>query len=251
MAGLNIVKLPESVDLQSPTARKDWEIFKGDFENYLIATGQDECPGKIKIALFKNMLGSQGHALFETFVISPEDRLVYSRVKEAYKTFVAPKTNPLYKHLFHQSVQLEGETFDHFLTECHWLVKTYGYDRLVTQEENMLVDRIVQGISDATLQEALLRMENATHAKVAAHCRLVEQIQEQAKDIQPKNYVQVRSNASVDFVAAKVGSLQNPELPIIQCTTATGSTLVPGVKLNKNLESVQTMVKKNVPNVTF
>ncbi|KAJ8883256.1 hypothetical protein PR048_015098 [Dryococelus australis] len=96
MAGLNIVKLLESVDLQSTTAHKDWEIFEGDFENYLIATGQDECPDK-----------------------------------------------------------------------------------------------------------ALLRMENATLAKVAAHCRLVQQSQEQAKDIQPKNYVQVRSNASVDFVAAK------------------------------------------------
>ncbi|KAJ8889744.1 hypothetical protein PR048_009245 [Dryococelus australis] len=50
---LNIVELPESVDLQSPTAHKDWEIFEWDFENYLIATGQDECPDKVKIVLLK------------------------------------------------------------------------------------------------------------------------------------------------------------------------------------------------------
>ncbi|KAJ8886414.1 hypothetical protein PR048_012625 [Dryococelus australis] len=48
----------------------------------------------------------------------------------------------------------------------------------------------------------------------------------------------------------KVGSLQNPQLPIIQHTTATVSTLVPRVKLNTNLHSVQPMVK-NVPNVAF
>ncbi|KAJ8870310.1 hypothetical protein PR048_029331 [Dryococelus australis] len=58
MAGLNIAKLPESVDLQSPNARKEWEIFEGDFESYLVATSQDECPDKVKIALLENMLGA-------------------------------------------------------------------------------------------------------------------------------------------------------------------------------------------------
>ncbi|KAJ8895786.1 hypothetical protein PR048_001124 [Dryococelus australis] len=75
---LNIVKLPESVDFQSPTARKDWEIFEGYFENYLIATGQDECPDKVKLAPLKNMLSSQGHALFETCDISPEDSMLFT-----------------------------------------------------------------------------------------------------------------------------------------------------------------------------
>ncbi|KAJ8896217.1 hypothetical protein PR048_001560 [Dryococelus australis] len=76
----------------------------------------------------------------------------------------------------------------------------------------MLVDHIVQSIRDVTLREALLRMENATLAKVAVHCRLVEQSQEQAKDIQAKNYVQICSNASVDFVVAKSRQSSKPRV---------------------------------------
>ncbi|XP_063227048.1 uncharacterized protein LOC134533454 [Bacillus rossius redtenbacheri] len=199
---LNLVKLPDSVDLESPTARKDWEVFEGDFENYLIATGQDEGPDKVKIALLKNMLGSQGRALFETFDIPPEDKLVYSKVKEAYRVFVAPKTNPLYERfVFNQHVQLEGETFDHFLTDCRRLIKTCGYERPVSQEENMLVDRIVQGIRDSSVRESLLRLDNATLTKVAAHCRLMEQSQQQAKEIQARS--STHDSVSCDFVSTK------------------------------------------------
>jgi len=41
--------------------------FEGDFENYLIVTGQDKkfsANDKVKIALMKNMLGTKGRTLF-------------------------------------------------------------------------------------------------------------------------------------------------------------------------------------------
>ncbi|KAF2905470.1 hypothetical protein ILUMI_00703 [Ignelater luminosus] len=51
------VKLPPDLDLQSSNAAKEWKFWKSTFEDYLVATGQDEAQDKVKLSILCYLIG--------------------------------------------------------------------------------------------------------------------------------------------------------------------------------------------------
>ncbi|XP_046409067.1 uncharacterized protein LOC124173947 [Ischnura elegans] len=197
------VKLPTSVDFDSQHAYVEWTNFVREFENFLAATKRDEEEEKVKIALMLNILGTKALALFDTFSIADEERKSYSAVKKAFENYVAPKINETFERfVFNQRVQEEGENFEHFFAECRRLIKNCGFARSEPQEDSLLRDRIVFGVRDKAVQEALLRMEDLSLEKAATHCRAVEQSRRQAK-LMRDSTASAKEDVQVDVVVQK------------------------------------------------
>src|SRR5436190_6107468 len=107
------VKLPPDIDLQGPNVHSEWKFWKTSFEDYLVATGHDQSPDKVKLSLLRNMMGTEAARLVTTLPISEEDSLKYDGVIEAIENFVSPRINVVFeRYLFNARVQTEGEAFD-------------------------------------------------------------------------------------------------------------------------------------------
>ncbi|XP_077863696.1 uncharacterized protein LOC144348068, partial [Saccoglossus kowalevskii] len=75
------------------------------------------------------------------------------------------------RHVFNSRTQLEGETFDNFLTDLRNKVKTCEYGPL---SNSLIKDRIVQGIRSNQIIERLLRERNLDLDKAIDICRASE-----------------------------------------------------------------------------
>ncbi|XP_063229466.1 uncharacterized protein LOC134534803 [Bacillus rossius redtenbacheri] len=184
------VKLPPDLDLHSKNAYADWKFWESEFEDYLVSTGQDNAPDKVKISLLRNIMGSDSSRILQTVDMVEEDKKSYVKWKQAIERYVRPRINEVFeRYVFAQRCQEEGESFEHFFTALRHLVKNCNYNNTTGEsaENKMLRDRIVHGVLDKAVQEALLRVDNLTLEKAAAHCRACEQSKQQAHLIHSKN----------------------------------------------------------------
>jgi hypothetical protein len=203
MAQGNNVKLPPDLDIQSKTASTEWQFLKASLVEYLISTGQDESNNKVKLSLLRNMMGADSARILATIPMTEADKVSFNPTMAAIEKFVNPRLNEVFeRYVFTDRVQQEGESFEHFLTDCRYLVKSCNYNEANSQqtpEDKSLRDRIVHGIRDKNMREVLLQIDGLTLEKAAAFCRTCEQSREQVKQICPKYSVDTIAK-EVDFV---------------------------------------------------
>ncbi|XP_063219170.1 uncharacterized protein LOC134529224 isoform X1 [Bacillus rossius redtenbacheri] len=179
MAGT--VNLPDALILSGNVAAH-WKTFKQNFEIYIIASGNDNKPDNIKIALLLNIIGQEGVDLYNTFNLNNEEKTKYDKVIQTFEQHTTPKKNEAFdRYIFNQRCQAEGETIDHFVTDLKRLAKSCSFGDL---EESLIRDRIIVGISSTTLRESLLRIEDSTLQQVVNHCQASERSREQATQMQ-------------------------------------------------------------------
>jgi hypothetical protein len=175
MAQGNNVKLPPDLDLQSKTVSVEWQFWKASFVDYLISTGQD----KVKPSLLRNMMGADLTRILATIPMMEAEKVSFNLTMAAIERFVNPRLKEvLERYVFTDRVQQEGESFEHFLTDCRYLVKSCNYNEAngqETPEDKALQDRIIHGIRDKNTREVLLRINGLTLEKAAAFCRTCEQ----------------------------------------------------------------------------
>ncbi|KAK4884085.1 hypothetical protein RN001_000356 [Aquatica leii] len=143
------VKLPPDFDLQSSNAANEWKFWKTTFQDYLMASGNDEANDKVKLSILRNIID---HTNDYAYLISAIDDYVNPRVNECFE-----------RYTFLKRMQQNGETFKHFLTECKHLVKSCNYntvDPRQTNKDKALRDKVVMGT-----REALLRIDELTLEK--------------------------------------------------------------------------------------
>ncbi|XP_030749430.1 uncharacterized protein LOC115877417 isoform X1 [Sitophilus oryzae] len=184
MATMGMVKLPPDFDLQGQNAAGEWKFWKTAFEDYLVAIGQDKAAGLVKLSILRNIIGTESARIMSTFVIPEDQQDKYEYMLELITKYVNPRINECFeRYNFLKRVQKEGETFEHFLTECRHLVKSCNYNTLdpnQTSEDKALRDKIVMGIRDPTTREALLRLDELTLDKTINFCRTSEQSRNQS-----------------------------------------------------------------------
>ncbi|KAK9711783.1 hypothetical protein QE152_g25266 [Popillia japonica] len=190
MAGLcaGPVKLPPDFDLQRQNAATEWKFWRTFFEDYLTATGQHEAADRVKLSILINIMGTESARIMSTFKIPEEETNNYEYVMNLITKYVNPRVNESFeRYNFLKRVQKEGETFEHFLTECKHLVKSCHYNEIdpqESQEDKALRDKIVMGLRDPVIREALLRVDKLTLEKAIQHCRTTEQSKTQNQQIQ-------------------------------------------------------------------
>ncbi|XP_063391559.1 uncharacterized protein LOC134677054 [Cydia fagiglandana] len=182
------IKLPPNFDLRAANAATEWRLWRLCFEDYLVGSGQDNAADKIKLALLRNMLGMEAARIVITSLqLSESEKDNYDSVMNAITKYVSPRVNEVFERFkFNNRKQLEGESFDNFFTECKQLILTCNYKQNKDSiEDQLLRDKIVQGVSDKTVQESLLKLDNLTLEKAANYCRTSEMSKQQVQEMNP------------------------------------------------------------------
>lgn len=182
--GAGQVKLPPDFDLQGQNAAAEWKFWRTAFEDYLAATGQHEAADSIKLSILRNMIGIESARIMSTFVVPEDEADKYKHMLSLIQQYVNPRINECFeRYNFLKRVQKEGESFEHFLTECRHLVKTCNYNANnpnETNEDKALRDKILMGIRDPVTREALLRIDQLSLEKAIQFCRTSEQSKNQS-----------------------------------------------------------------------
>lgn len=222
----NTVKLPPNFDLRSQAAATEWRFWRVLFEDYLISTGQDEASDKIKLSLLRNMMGPESSKVIMTFKLS-QDEQVYDKVIQCIEAYVNPKYNEVFeRYKFNERNQKEHESFENFYTALRQQISTCNYGTTSGEilEDQLLRDRLVQGLRDKHLQEQLLRMESLTLDKVANICRASEVSKSQVKEMNPaleidavKHSKKISSRSFNKFNKEKYSTKENQKFLCRRC----------------------------------
>lgn len=170
----SLIKLPPHFDIRSSPAALDWKLWKCLFQDYLIGSGQDGASDKIKLSLLRNMMGTESAKVLLTFKLKKEESENFYKVIQAIDSYVNPKINEVIeRYKFNERKQEEGESFENYFTCLRQLISTCNFQRLDGEsiEDQLLRDRIVQGIFDKSVQENLLRRDQLTLDVVTKICR--------------------------------------------------------------------------------
>lgn len=101
--------------------------------------------------------------LYNTFNLTAEEEKKLDVVMSKFEDYCMPKKNVVFeRYMFHKRVQKEGETFEQFLTDVKKLARTCEFNNMT---DEMVRDRIVLGVHEASVQERLLRIEELTLQK--------------------------------------------------------------------------------------
>ena len=104
---------------------------------------------------------------------------------EKFDAYCTPKKNITYeRYIFNTRVQQANETVDQYVTELKNIATTCDYGEL---REGLIRDRIVIGISDATLRARLLCETDLDLAKATQMCRADEISKQQLKTLAGPN----------------------------------------------------------------
>lgn len=140
MASASIaVKLVPDLNLESENAGTEWIMWKEQFEDYMIATGNDGAEERVKVAILRNMMGPEASKIIGSF----QEKATYKNIMDNIEKYVNPrKSEILYRNEFNTREQLEGESFEHFLLDTRRLLKDANY--VEVKEGEKLVDQILR-----------------------------------------------------------------------------------------------------------
>lgn len=152
----------------------------------MTATGKSNKDGKTKVAILLNLIGEEAIEVFNTFKLNTSDSENLETVLSKFEEYCQPIKNVIFeRYKFFNIVQKEGQSFDSFLTELQTAASTCEFK----EEESLIRDRIVLGITDKNLQERMLREPDLTLKKAAEFCRAAEVSRQQVSALQGRQSV--------------------------------------------------------------
>ena len=132
---------------------EEWPTWHRQFERFRQATGLTEKSEETQINTLIYSTGDKAEDLLQTFSLSQEDAKKYSKVIEKFDSHFIQRRNVIYERVkFNHRVQQEGESVQDFIFDVHTLAQHCEYGVL---REEMIRDRIVAGIRDASLSKKL------------------------------------------------------------------------------------------------
>ena len=174
MAGTYQVVPPEPFNFAKP---EEWTKWIRQFERFRVASGLDtkEEPAQVNMLIYS--MGDQADDILKSFHLSEAEGKQYATVKMKFDNHFVKRRNIIYERArFNRRKQEEGETVDAFITSLYTLAEHCKYDAL---HDEMIRDRIVVGISNATLSEKLQLDHELTLEKAITAARQSETVHKQ------------------------------------------------------------------------
>ena len=165
---------PENFNFSSPD---EWPRWIKRFERYRQASGLSDKAETSQVNALVYAMGYQAEDILTSFRLSEGDAKKYGIVKGKFEGHFVKRRNKIYERArFNQGKQLPGEPADEFITSLYCLVEHCGYGEL---QDEMIRDRIVVGLHDATLSEKLQLEPELTLESAIAKVRQAELIRKQ------------------------------------------------------------------------
>lgn len=183
-----------------PAGRADaWRKWKQQFMLFLKASGVQTENSSVQASLLVNLIGSDGFDVYQTFTFEKEEeRDDVNVLIKKFDSYFGTKPNiTLLRYKFFTRNQEHGESIQQYVTALRLLSKDC---RFATLEEDLIRDRIVCGIRQATVRDRLLRNEELTLQKAVNICQAEEVSQESGQHIDNSSTSTRESIVHVDSV---------------------------------------------------
>ena len=159
-----------------------WKTWSKAFDFYLVATESDTKSDKIKTSILLTCIGERGREIYETFEFTNDgDSLKLKPVLDQFEAYCNPRSNTtINRHKFFTYRQIEGQTFNNFVTELRTLSAECEFDNL---RDSLIKDMIICGVSDRALRERMLREPKIDLKKAIELGQAAEQTKQHAKQL--------------------------------------------------------------------
>ena len=189
---MEVFKPPGALVLEGNLS-ENWRRWVQRFDLYLTASGKIEQDEKVQCAILLHTIGEEALEIYNTFRFATgEDPNKIDHLKKKFEDYFNPRKNTVFeRYKFWECKQQEGESIDQFITELKTRAKSCEFG---AQQDSLIRDRIVFGVSDTRLKERLLReSSDLTLEKAASLCRAAEASAKQLKEVQTSEKVPVHA----------------------------------------------------------
>ena len=171
MAG-NSIPAPEGMRMSGDLA-KNWEVFRAEFEDFLLATGLNEKEKLIQAATLRRLMGSEcRHVYTHSITLTEDQRKDPAAILTALERYFKPAKNVIYeRYMFGCCKQETDEPIDSFLTRLQERASSCEYRAL---RDELIRDRLVLGVASEGTRRRLLRERELTLQTATEICRLAE-----------------------------------------------------------------------------
>ncbi|XP_073946917.1 uncharacterized protein [Choristoneura fumiferana] len=170
------------VNVTSGNLCKEWEKWKSAFLIYYEACEISKKDAKVQLNILLHIIGDKGRELYDQF--KGESKNLNDALKKFDDFFLPKKNLTVERHKFFTRDQLEFESIEQYAFELSRMASMCGFKDLC---DDLVRDRLICGIHEATLRERLLRETDLTLQKAIETCRLAEMSRVQAGHIKQEN----------------------------------------------------------------
>ena len=141
---------PTPFDFRTPD---DWPRWKRRFDHFRVASGLATTAAPQQVSTLLYCIGEEAEAVLASTGLTEEERKDYDAVLGKFDKYFKVRWNIIFERAhFNRCTQLEGKTAEKYITELYTLADTCEYGDI---RDEMIRDRLVVGIRDATLSQQL------------------------------------------------------------------------------------------------
>ncbi|XP_046392169.1 uncharacterized protein LOC124160378 [Ischnura elegans] len=156
---------------------KDWPRWAQRWERYWVASGLKKQSDEEQLNMLVYVMGEKAEDVLLSLQLSAADKKKYKKVCEEFNNHYMGRVNIVYMRAkFNQRCQEEGEAVDEFISDLYRLIQYCEYGSL---QDDLLRDRIVVGVYDAKLSQALQMDPGLTLEVALRKARQAEEVQRQ------------------------------------------------------------------------
>lgn len=177
-SGSNFIRPPKPLVVSGDIATA-WKLWLQQYEYFEAATQMETKPAKVQVGTFMASIGVEAVVVFNTFQLTEVETADIAVIKDRFKGYFTPKSNTTYeRYTFNKMMQVEGESFDEFLTK---LKSQSGKCQFANLHDSLLTDKIIIGLRNDKVRERLLSEDEITLDRTISICRASELTSKQLK----------------------------------------------------------------------
>ena len=153
---------------------EEWKIFKTMYENYSILAQLERQSKQYRLATFMYTIGPRGVQLISSLHFEDEEdkedvKLIVKKLEEV----IIGQTNVIYeRYVFNNRSQKPEETVDQYVSDLVKQAKNCDFCECMRKQ--LIRDRLVVGVKDASVRKLLLQKRDLTLEKAVDICRGAE-----------------------------------------------------------------------------
>ena len=191
---------PEKFNFSQP---EEWPKWSRRFERFQQASGLTEKEETSQINTLIYAMGDKADDILTSLKLTEAQKRKYNVIRQKFEAYFVKRRNPIFEWAkFNQRKQEEGEPVDSFIIALHCLAEYCGYGEL---HDEVIRDRLVMGLCDASLSERLQLDADLTLEKAITAARQSEAVKKQQAVV--RGAVQDCMHAGITYKL--IGKVQN------------------------------------------
>ena len=164
-------------DLFTFSKPEEWPKWIRRFEWFRHASGLDEKEEKKQVSTLIYSMGDEAEDILHSFRLTEDELKLYSTLRDKFGSFFVKRRNLIFERCrLNRRRQEEGESAASFINDVHTLAEHCDYGDL---QEELIQDRLVEGIRNGKLSERLLLDPDLTLGKAVTIIRESESVHQQ------------------------------------------------------------------------